>query len=165
MTITHGLSGSGKTTLTQSLLEKHGMVRLRSDVERKRLAGLDALQKSGDGVGEGLYNRQSSQRTYQHLADMAEGLLAAGWPVVVDAAFLERAQRDLFRDLARRLKVDFRILDIRVDPDTLRERVRRRQAQGNDASDADLRVLQHQLDTALPLGEDEAVCNYSEQQS
>ena len=155
LTITHGLSGSGKTTLSQSLLEKHGLIRLRSDVERKRLAGFDALEKCGDEVGAGLYDPQSSRRTYQHLAHLAEGLLAAGWPVVVDAAFLERAQRDLFRDLARRMEAPFRILDIRVDPDILRERVRRRQAEGKDASDADLCVLQHQLDTALPLDEDE----------
>ncbi|MDP1593275.1 MAG: hypothetical protein Q8L80_03420 [Gallionella sp.] len=38
---------------------------------------------------------------------------------------------------------------------TLRERVRQRQAGGNDASDADLRVLEQQLLTAQPLGEDE----------
>ncbi len=153
--ITHGLSGSGKTTLTQKLLEKHGLIRLRSDVERKRLAGLDALSKSGGGVGEGLYTQQANRRTYQHLAQLAESLLQAGWPVVVDAACLERWQRDLFRDLAHRVGADFNILDIQADPATLRERVTRRTAQGKDASDADLRVLEHQLATARPLDADE----------
>ncbi len=153
LTITHGLSGSGKTTLAQTLLEKHGMIRLRSDVERKRLAGLDALAKSG--AKDGLYAQDFSRRTYAHLAHLAEELLAAGWPVVVDAAFLERDQRDLFRDLAERLGVPFQILDIQADPDTLRERVRQREADGNDASEADLRVLEHQMATALPLDTDE----------
>ncbi|MDO9012452.1 MAG: hypothetical protein Q7U78_11695 [Gallionella sp.] len=37
----------------------------------------------------------------------------------------------------------------------MRERVRQRQAEGNDASDAGLRVLEQQLLTAQPLGEDE----------
>jgi len=153
--ITHGLSGCGKTTLTQQLLEKHGLIRLRSDVERKRLAGLEALDRNGGGVGEGLYSQQASQRTYQHLAHLAQGLLKAGWPVVVDAACLERWQRDLFRDLAQRVGVQFRILDIQTDATTLRERVTRRAAQGKDASDADLRVLEHQLATARPLDADE----------
>ena len=53
---------------------------------------------------------------------------------------LERAQRDLFRDLARRLKVDFRILDIRVDPDTLRERVRVGSSRQSDNASARSRV-------------------------
>lgn len=153
--ITHGLSGCGKTTLTQQLLEQHGLIRLRSDVERKRLAGLDALDHRGGGVGKGMYSQQTSQRNYQHLAHLAQGLLSAGWPVVVDAAFLERWQRDLFRNLAQGMDVPFRIFAIQIDPATLRERVTRREAQGKDASDADLRVLEHQLATARPLDADE----------
>lgn len=160
--ITHGLSGSGKTTISQQWLEKHGMIRLRSDVERKRLAGLDATSRSG--INEGLYSREVSRNTYAHLAHLAEGLLKSGWPVIVDAAFLEREQRDLFRDLARRLGVELRILDIRADADTLRARVARRSEQGYDASDADLRVLNHQLENFRPLGDDELcqVCTESE---
>ncbi|TAN78193.1 MAG: aminoglycoside phosphotransferase [Gallionella sp.] len=153
--ITHGLSGSGKTTLTQTLLQEQGMIRLRSDVERKRLAGLDAPARSGSEVGKGLYAPEIGRRTYDHLARLAEGLLDAGWPVIVDAAFLERPQRDLFREIAQRRGARFRILDIRADHDTLRKRVSLRAAQGKDASEADLRVLQHQIETAQPLGADE----------
>ena len=40
--ITHGLAGSGKTTLSQALLELIGAVRIRTDVERKRLHDLPA---------------------------------------------------------------------------------------------------------------------------
>jgi len=154
--ITHGLSGSGKTTFSQQWLEKHGLIRLRSDVERKRLAGLDACARGGEALG--LYSESFGLRTYQHLAELTEGLLLSGWSVIVDAAFLMRWERDLFRDLAQRVGADFGILDIQVEPDVLRERVRRRQACGNDASDADLRVLEQQLATARPLDEDEAVC-------
>jgi hypothetical protein len=153
--ITHGLSGSGKTTLSQSLLQQQGMVRLRSDVERKRLAGLDASVSSGSGLETGLYTQDASRRTYAHLAKLAESLLDAGWPVIVDAAFLKRWQRDLFRDIAMRRSVQFRILDIQADPATLRERIASRAAQGKDASEADLRVLQHQIETAEPLDVEE----------
>jgi predicted kinase len=153
--ITHGLSGSGKTMLTQSLLQRQGMIRLRSDVERKRLAGLDATARSGGGVGEGLYTPQAGERTYLHLAHLAGILLDADWPAVVDAACLQRWQRDLFRDLARGRGAEFRILDLQVGTDVLRERVARRAAQGTDASEADLRVLQHQMETVQPLGGDE----------
>lgn len=153
--ITHGLSGSGKTTLTQSLLQQQGMIRVRSDVERKRLAGLEASARGGGGIAQGLYALESSRRTYEHLARLAGSVLAAGWPVVVDAACLARWQRDLFRELAQCRGVEFRILDIQADIAMLRERVGRRAAKGHDASEADLRVLQHQIETAQPLEEDE----------
>ena len=151
--ITHGLSGSGKTTLTQALLEEHGMIRLRSDVERKRAAGLEASMH-GD---EKLYASQVSRSTYKHLAELAEGLLGAGWPVIVDAAFLERGQRELFRNLAKQQGAEFRILDIRVDPEVLRARVQQRQTKGKDASDADIAVLERQLQSAQPLEIDELI--------
>lgn len=151
--ITHGLSGSGKTTISQSLLQQQGMIRLRSDVERKRLAGLDALARGG--AGEGLYSAQTGQRTYRQLASLAGTLLKTGWPVIVDAACLQRWQRDLFHDLARYQGAEFRILDVQVEAVVLRERIAQRTAQAKDASDADLRVLQHQLETAQPLAADE----------
>ncbi|MBI5439280.1 MAG: AAA family ATPase [Nitrosomonadales bacterium] len=153
--ITHGLSGSGKTTLTRLLLQNRGMIRLRSDVERKRLAGFDALAHSGGVINGGLYTQETSRRTYTHLAQLAGGLLDAGWQVIVDAAFLERWQRDLLREIAQRRKVPFRILDIQVDHAVLRERVGLRAAQGKDASEADLHVLQHQIETAQPPDTDE----------
>ncbi len=44
--ITHGLPGCGKSTVAQIALERLGAIRVRSDVERKRLFGLDALANS-----------------------------------------------------------------------------------------------------------------------
>src|SRR3990167_3073399 len=152
---TNGLAGSGKTTLAQSLLQEQGMIRLRSDVERKRLVGLDALARSASGMEQGLYAQHATRRTYEHLARLAEGLLDAGWPVIVDAACLARWQRDLFRDLAQRRGAPFRILDIQADHATLRQRISLRSTQGKDASEADLRVLQRQIETAQPLDADE----------
>jgi len=154
--ITHGLSGSGKTTLSQKLLQEQGMVRLRSDIERKRLAGMAPSETSGSGIETGLYAPEASRRTYEHLAGLADNLLDAGWPVIVDAAFLKRWQRDLFRDVAKQRLSRFSILDAQADPADLRERITRRASQGQDASEADLRVLQHQIDTVEPLGADEA---------
>jgi len=153
--VTHGLSGSGKTTVTQKLMQTPGAIRLRSDVERKRLAGLDALAHSGSGVGQNLYAADATRRTYDHLARLAGEILDAGWPVIVDATFTARWQRDLLRETARARKLEFRILDFPAPVATLRERIVQRSRAGNDASEADLAVLQHQLDTEEPLAADE----------
>jgi aminoglycoside phosphotransferase family enzyme/predicted kinase len=153
--ITHGLSGSGKTTATQTLMQTPGAIRLRSDIERKRLAGLDALARSGSGVGEQLYAADATRRTYGHLAALAGVVLDAGWPVIVDATFTARWQRDLLREQARSRSVDFHILDFQVPLPTLRARILKRASEGNDASEANLAVLQHQLDTEDVLAADE----------
>ena len=153
--ITHGLSGSGKTTVTRRLMQLPGAIRLRSDVERKRLAGLDALAKSGSGVGQNLYAADATRRTYEQLARLAGALLDAGWPVIVDATFTARWQRDLLREPVRTRGVAFHILDFQVAVATLRERIVQRARAGSDASEADLAVLQHQLDTEDILAADE----------
>lgn len=153
--ITHGLSGSGKTTVTHRLMQVPGAIRLRSDVERKRLAGLDALACSGSAVGQQLYAADATHRTYGHLARLAGEILDAGWPVIADATFTARWQRDLLRAQAQSRGVEFHILDFQVPVATLRERIIQRSRSGNDASEADLAVLQHQLDSEEPLAADE----------
>ena len=151
--ITYGLSGSGKSTVAAALLEQ-GAVRLRSDVERKRLYGLAALDSSA-ARGVDIYTSEASQRTFAHLRQQARAVLQAGYPVIVDAAFLHRRERDAFRALASELGVPFTILHCHADPQQLRERVLRRSAAGTDPSEASLAVLARQQDSAEPLAPDE----------
>lgn len=153
--ITHGVSGSGKSTLSQGLLEKLGAVRVRSDVERKRLAGLSADARTKSAIGGGLYSAEATLYTYRHLAQLAEAILGAGIPALVDATFLSGAQRQIFSELADRCGVPFVILACEASEATLRRWVRQRAEQGNDASEADLDVLMHQLQNRDPLSEAE----------
>lgn len=153
--ITHGLSGSGKSTVAWRYVEETGAVRVRSDVERKRLAGLPADRSAASAPGGGIYDSDMSERTYARLEEAAEAALQGGWPVVVDAAFLEQGRRQRFLELAQREGVPFVILDLRVDTETLKERLRRRARKGADPSDADEGVLAMQLETREPLTEAE----------
>lgn len=153
--ITHGVTGSGKTTRAQEIVESEGAIRIRSDVERKRLVGLDAGARTGSAVGGGPYGKDASRRTYQRLATLAGEIVVAGYPVVIDAAFLERWQRDLLRRTAASLHVPFAILDCTAPEPALRARVRQRLEDGHDASEATIDVLEHQLATAEPLAADE----------
>ena len=139
-----GLSGSGKTTVAGLLLEHLGAVRVRSDVERKRLAGLAAGARRATAFGAGLYAAGMTTRTYQRLHEVAATVLAAGYPVIVDAAMLRRAERDALRALAVRLGVRCECLWCEAPVATLRSRIARRQAKGADASDATLAVLDKQ---------------------
>ena len=153
--ITHGVTGSGKTTRAQEIVESASAVRIRSDVERKRLAGLDADARTGSSVQGGLYSPDASRRTYERLAVLARGIVEAGYAVVVDAAFLERWQRDLLRQTAAERHVPFAISDCSAPEAVLRARVRQRLEHGRDASEATIAVLEHQLASADPLAADE----------
>ena len=153
--ITHGLSGSGKTTLTQASLAALGAVRIRSDIERKRLHGLDALAHTESAPGTGIYSPDATARTYRQLAQHARSIAAAGYPVIVDATFLKHAQRAAFRALAQELGVPFVIASVTAPHDVLRARVAARAAQGGDASEAELAVLETQIATHEALTADE----------
>ena len=150
--IAHGLSGSGKTYVSQRLLEQAPIVRLRSDVERKRLFGLAPTAASGSGQDSGIYTRGASERTYDRLAQLAGQLLEDGWSVLVDATFLDRRERDRFRDLAEACRCPFAIMHCEADMAIQRQRVAGRQG---DASEANVEVLERQLQTEQPLAEDE----------
>jgi len=153
--ITHGVSGSGKSTATLPLVEQLGALRLRSDVERKRLHGLARDARSGSALGAGIYNAAASMETYAQLGSLAVRTIEAGYPVIVDATFLSRARRVAFRAIAADLRVPYLILEFRANAVELRRRVGQRQEAGQDASEAGLAVLERQLqeDQTLDSGE------------
>ena len=158
LAITHGLPGSGKTWRSQRWLEAHGGIRIRSDVERKRLFGLDRLADSR-ASGVEIYTGEATRRTYQRLFTLARIALQAGWPVVLDAAFLRIEERQVARDLAGALGVAFSILDCEAPLDVLRERLAQRRG---DASEADATVLERLACTVEPLQPQEQALRIAE---
>lgn len=153
--ITHGMSGSGKSTLSGPLVEPLAAIRIRSDRERQRMFGKGKQQGEAATIGEGVYSEDASRQTYGKLAELAEAVLQSGYSIIIDATFLERQQRNPFKQLADRLGVPMRILFFRADADVLRQRIRGRQRAGHDISEADLSVLEHQLTVYTGLDDDE----------
>jgi predicted kinase len=153
--ITHGLSGSGKSTACARIPEWLPALRIRSDVERKRLAGLESGARSGSGLQSGIYDPERTMRTYDRLRDLARTLVAGGHTAVVDATFLKGAQRAPFKALAAELGVPFLILDFDTPLPVLRERVEQRERAGGDPSEAGLEVLELQVAAAEPFTADE----------
>jgi hypothetical protein len=155
--VTHGVSGSGKSFTAARLVESGTWVRVRSDVERKRLAGVTEVSTGSAGLAPSLYSQELSDHTYAALAVAVETIVAAGYPVIVDAAFLERARREDFRALAARLGVPFAILACTAPRATLEARLTARAAHGGDPSDADVAVMRRQLAGKTMLEADELV--------
>jgi len=153
--ITHGLPGCGKTTFAQAALETLGAIRIRSDVERKRLFGLLPLARSESTIGSDMYSQEATRRTYGRLLELARGLMANGFSVIVDAAFLRHDERAQFRQLADELCVPFVIASIEASDHVLRARIEQRQREGRDASEADVVVLEALRASQEPLCDDE----------
>lgn len=156
--ITHGLSGCGKTYASSTYLLNDPLantLRLRSDVERKRLFGLRSTEHRVSAPDTGIYSKETTHQTYAHLRDLAHRLLTAGGTVMVDAAFLQRSQRDSFRALAEEHHAIFEILAPQATPEQLAERIQTRNALAHDASDATLEVLAQQMRVLEPLQADE----------
>ena len=149
--ITHGLSGSGKTTITDELVGRLRALRVRSDLERKRLFGVAAEARTGSGVGQGLYVADATRRTYERLAEIADRALRHGFNAIVDATFLKRAERWAFRQVAAVNGARFAILDCTAPAAELRRRIVARDKAGRDASEASLAVLEQQLARHDPL--------------
>ena len=152
-----GVAGSGKSTVAQGLLERLGAIRVRSDVERKRLAGAVGAHRI-EPVGAGLYRADATRGTYQRLAELARAILQADTSAIVDATFLLREQRDTFRQLAERQGVACAIVACEAPPAVLRARVAQRLQQRSDPSDASIEVLEHQLASFDPLTPEELAC-------
>ena len=156
LVITHGLSGSGKTYVSDALIGALPAVRVRSDLERKRLLGLAPDARTGSAVDGGIYDASTTQRTYARLAEIAAAALRSGFDTIVDATFLLRSEREPFRALASRAGARFAILDCEAPESVLRSRVAAREAERRDASEAGLAVLERQLAEREPLSGDEA---------
>ena len=155
LVIMHGVTRSGKSTVSETLLEQTGAIRLRSDVERKRLFGLSPSDRSCGEIKNAVYGTETTRKTYDRLEALARQLLLFGYPVIVDATFLKRQHRDAFKKLAASLNVPFLILDVQAKLATLRERIAARTVASDDVSETGLSVLEQQERDQEPLAPDE----------
>lgn len=146
-----GLSGSGKTRLAKHLAIPFAAVHIRSDVERKRLAGLAPTDRSQSAPGQGLYAPEVNARLHTHLLTAAQSTLLGGFTTIVDATFSSREERGHFGELGKRLGVSVALVHCHAPLDVLRSRIAARERAGTDPSEANLSVLDWQLRHYEPL--------------
>jgi uncharacterized protein len=137
-----GPSGSGKSTLARMLAPelgaRPGARILRSDVLRKRLAGVSPETP----LPQSAYTMAATRRVYTRLRREAGAALKAGYSVIVDAVSLRPEERQSFAAAAARAQVPFTGLWLSAPQAEMTERIASRR---RDASDATPAVLAQQL--------------------
>lgn len=135
-----GPPGAGKSTLSAALADRLDAVVLTADRVRKELAGLSASERADTALDRGIYDHEHTVATYTELIDRARALLTRGTSVVLDAGWRDPAQRDQASTAAE--DTDSVLSQLRCDlpEDVALDRIERRLAVGDDASDVDLDV-------------------------
>lgn len=140
-----GLSGTGKSRLARELAAEIGPPPcarvVRSDVTRKRLAGVGRL----DRLPAEAYGADMTVRTFDAVFAEVEAVLAAGHSVIADAVFALSDHRGRLADIARRTGVPFQGLWLEAPTETRVERVETRVGNVSDAG-ADVARLQESYD-------------------
>ena len=144
LALMHGVSGSGKSTVAMHMAEHFDAIRLRSDVERKRLFGLQP-DDSSEAIADNIYSSAASRKTFERLATLCRDVIQAGLPCIVDATFLHRKTREEFIALAGEHGIPALIADCVASQSCIRERLRQRTREKKDASEADIDIMQKQL--------------------
>ncbi|QEY31060.1 hypothetical protein EVJ50_01125 [Synechococcus sp. RSCCF101] len=167
LVLMHGLSGSGKSHLARELAPALGLIRLSSDIERKRLFGLWGVGWSAGGSPGAvpvstpeLYQPDVSRRLFEEvLPRLAAAALAGGCPVLIDATFLRRSHRSRMQAFAERHGVPFAIVACQASEQQLQRRLQQRDRERQQglpvASDADASLLPAQRRELEPLSEAE----------
>ena len=129
-----GLSGTGKSVLARGLAgliePPPGAVIIRSDVVRKHLFGAGETT----ALPESAYRPDVTERVYGMLSSTAQRVLAQGCSVVLDAAYLQEAERTEIAHLATTYGLRFVGLFLTADLATRLARIERRKGDASDAT-------------------------------
>lgn len=138
---TCGLMGTGKSTLSKALGAWAGIVVLRSDTFRKLLFGIPPWEHRYEPWGKGIYGEDATERVYEQMVKAAKEVLEAGYPVLLDATFAKRKQREKVLKLAEDLRVPCLFLYLQCPLEVLKKRLEGRK----DISDGRPEILEDQV--------------------
>ena len=139
-----GRSGTGKTSLARGLAAELGLRVVSTDAVRQELLGAN---KQPAEFGEGAYTPKATQLTYEHLLVRASDLLARDGGVVVDGTFLRVEQRRLVGQMAHAAGATVKVIECRLSPEVVQQRLERRAERHEGLSDASWAIyLRQEMD-------------------
>ena len=128
--VVSGLPGTGKSYFCSKLAERLQFIILESDALRKALF-------SSPG-----YSAAESGRLFRAIHLLIERLLKKGVSLILDATNLSERYRERLYSIAERLDVKLILVRVEAPPQVVRERLKARQENPENKSDADWAVYQ-----------------------
>lgn len=122
-----GLPGTGKTSVAEKIADKTESFVFNTDVLRKEL-----FEKPK-------YTKEEKSLVYSLLFEMAEKFLRSAKNVVLDGTFYKKELRENVKEIAKKVKSDFHMVEVRCDEKILKERMEKRKKQ-KTPSDADFEI-------------------------
>ncbi|MGH7795995.1 MAG: AAA family ATPase [Candidatus Binatia bacterium] len=141
-----GMAATGKSTVARLLSARTGFPVFDSDHVRKQLAGMSPTTRSGETYQGGIYSQEFTRRTYESLLEAAHDRLASGEGAIIAATFADAEFRRRALERADRLHAPVIFVECRSDEDTIKQRLRQRESDSNDASDASWSIYQRMRD-------------------
>lgn len=144
-----GVVGTGKTTVAEHLANHLDGVAIASDRVRKRLAGLSPLERAPERA----YTPERTREVYRGLLERADPVVRSGRFAILDATYAKEALRREALAWARERGLPVRVIEARCARDTALERLARRAALRQDASDAGPELYARSVAGFEPVGE------------
>jgi len=148
-----GRVGAGKTTVARQLGAELNWPVFSSDQIRKTLAGVAQTKRTAPELRDELYSEQMSEQTYKKLLEQGFAALETGSGVVIDATFSSRANRDFLREQCAKAGIRLQVVELDVDPGTIKNRLKARNERVSEISDARLEDFEKLSATYEPPSE------------
>jgi aminoglycoside phosphotransferase family enzyme/predicted kinase len=144
-----GRVGTGKSTIAKRLASELDWPVFSSDKTRKTLAGIPLTQRTPQELRNKIYSQQVTRQTYKKL--IKDGLAtsacsrdrrslsqATNCGVILDATFSTRALRQFLLDECKKANLPIQFIELEVDPDEIKNRLKLREEKTAETSDARL---------------------------
>jgi uncharacterized protein len=142
--LTTGLMGCGKSYQARHLAARLGARTIRTDVLRKELLQINPTQRHHVEFGQGIYSDDISRLTYDKAYEIAGCAIKAGEPVIIDASFKKRSERQKAMQMAQKLDIPFYVIECTCRDEIVKIRLEKRALEKTNASDGRWEIFQEQ---------------------
>jgi uncharacterized protein len=142
--LTSGLMGSGKSYQARNFAARLGARIIRTDLLRKEILNIVPTERHHVQFGAGIYSEDISRLTYDKAYELAAQAIRLGTPVIIDASFKKRTERQRAMELAQQLSVPFFLIECVCSDEIIKIRLEKRIQEKNNISDGRWEIFQQQ---------------------
>lgn len=146
-----GLPGTGKTYLATKLLDSLSNHYIYLSTDRVRRNLFDFSHHQYVPFGDKLYTQEKRDLVYNALYLIVDILLSQKLSIIVDGTFYSQTKRQPLFKICQQLNQKYFIIKTTCSEDLVKQRIKERTSQSNNASDADFNIYLEIKDRFEPI--------------